>query len=99
MRICIAAAALVFFSTAGGVVLAISYQPFDGSWLKERRQHLANTLPHDQDAGVVGALTADSGTGGPYTRRGAQEQGWGESWGNDTLVSASRVEERLRTAT
>lgn len=89
MRICCIAVAL-FFATAGGVVLAVSYQPFDGSWLEERRQHLANTLPYHQDAGIMAdTVTVGNGTGGPYARRGMREQEWGESWRNDALVRSA----------
>lgn len=90
MRMCFITAVLVF-ATAGSVVLAISSEPFDGSWLRGRRQHVANTLP-DQDAGEVAAVTAGSRIGGPHATRGMRAQAWGESWRNDTLVSLSRLQ-------
>lgn len=79
---------MLVFATAGGVLLTVSSEPFDGSWPRGRRQHLADTSL-DQDAGVVGAVTGGSGTGGFHTARGVQEQGWEESWRNDTRVSLS----------
>lgn len=90
MRVCCIAAVLVF-ATAGGVLLAVSSEPFDGSWLRGRRQHVADTLP-DQEADVIGPVTAGSGTGDSHTARGMQEQEWEESWRNHTLVSLSRLQ-------
>lgn len=89
-RTCLTSAALIF-ATAGGVVLAISCVTglLDDSWLRGRRQHLANTLT-DQHGGGVGAATAGTWTGGLYARRGMQEQKWEESWRHDNKsVSAS----------
>lgn len=87
MRVCCIVAVLVF-ATAGSVLLAVSSEPFDGSWLRGRRQDVVDTL-RDQDAGVVGPITVGSGTGDSHAARGMQEQEWEESWRNDTLVSLS----------
>lgn len=80
-------AAAIGFATAGGVVLAVFSEPFEGSWLSGRRQHLSNTSPNG-DTGVVGAVRAGGdGLGVSHNMRGVQELQWEEHRENDTLVS------------
>lgn len=80
-------AVVLIFATAGGVMLAVSSDPFDGSWFRSGCDSLANTLP-DHDMGVISAVSAGGGVGGPHTTRGMQgELVVQEGWANDTLVS------------
>ena len=81
---CIAAA--IGFAIAGGMVLAVFSEPFEGSWNLGPRQHLPTNILPDEDAGVVGAVAADTNGLADVTRR-TQEQQWKERRGNETLVS------------
>ena len=86
MRVCFIAAAILF-ATAGGVVLVVFSEPFGRCCLRGRDHPRGIFLP-DEDTGVAHAVTAGSdGIGGPHATHGMQGQEWEESRGKDALVS------------